>query len=407
MNKQQLVDFIWDKLTDVLIEIRINKNDFVDDPSTILAYEKTNFVNNHRTIVKIKKFDNFKKLNEILNKINFEYEISKKYSQKYIEDKFVDLLHNVIDSDDAVTHEQLDIFITELFNSIPKEFIIISKLENIEISEDLEYHLLDSVIKVFHKNELESDSDIHKSQIFEMDNTPIIFTTVSAVDNKKLKELALINFETTFNFIKLIYPNFDAKLTGAMLSGRRDFLIIKDWSMKSISSNVEWIGDSRVNEARLNSPIYEKLKDLKFETISEIQQKYLKDCLYWYGQGLKTENNSNKIINFVTILESLLKLKGEKTELNKSISERGAVMLNDSFEYRLLIKNELKEIYNVRSDIVHTGELTGNNNISTLAGAYARQIILRYITLAQRYKSHEELVGYLDNLKLGFIEEKI
>jgi len=407
LNKQQLVDFIWDKLTDVLIEIRKNKNDFLDDPSTILAYEKTNFVNNHRTIVKIKKFDNFKKLNEILNKINFEYEISKKYSQKYIEDKFVDLLHNIIDSDDAVTHEQLDIFITELFNSIPKEYIIISKLENIEISEDLEYHLLDSVIKVFHKNESESDSDIHKSQIFERDHTPIIFTKVSAVDNKKLKELALINFETTFNFIKLIYPNFDAKLTGAMLSGRRDFLIIKDWYMKSISSNVEWIGDSRVNKARLNSPIYEKLKYLKFETISKIQQKYLKDCLYWYGQGLKTENNSNKIINFVTILESLLKLKDEKTELNKSISERGAVMLNDSFEYRLLIKDELKEIYNVRSDIVHTGELTGNNNISTLAGAYARQIILRYITLAQRYKSHEELVGYLDNLKLGFIEEKI
>ncbi len=85
--------------------------------------------------------------------------------------------------------------------------------------------------------------------------------------------------------------------------------------------------------------------------------KVVKECLYWYGLGLDEKYPSARLLNFVTVLESTLKKEGENGELKRAVSERGAILLYEKFEDRKKAFKELKEIYDIRSQVVHTGKL--------------------------------------------------
>jgi hypothetical protein len=133
--------------------------------------------------------------------------------------------------------------------------------------------------------------------------------------------------------------------------------------------------------------------------------KVVKECLYWYGMGLDEGYPAARLIDFVTVLESALKNKSEMTELRRSVSERGAVLLNDSFVDRKKAFKDLKEIYDLRSKVVHTGELIDNKDMASLAGRYARTVLLALIEKAKAFNGNfEEFINHIDDIKLGKVE---
>jgi hypothetical protein len=87
-------------------------------------------------------------------------------------------------------------------------------------------------------------------------------------------------------------------------------------------------------------------------------------------------------VGFITVIESLLSA-GSRTELNYKSAMRGAALLSPCPENRILYFNKLRELYKIRSKIVHEGYVDKKTNLETLIknnlNEIAQMIFLRYI----------------------------
>jgi hypothetical protein len=117
--------------------------------------------------------------------------------------------------------------------------------------------------------------------------------------------------------------------------------------------------------------------------------------------GLEEEYPSAKLLDFVVVLESLLKKKDENTELNRAISERCAILLYDGFEERKKAAEDLKKIYKKRSEVIHTGTSIEEKDVVSLSSAYARAALQKVIKMSKDFGGDfEKFIDYLDDMKL-------
>ncbi|MCD6573943.1 MAG: hypothetical protein J7K95_07620, partial [Thermoplasmata archaeon] len=219
---------------------------------------------------------------------------------------------------------------------------------------------------------------------------------------EKAKEKALHNFMISFNLLRLYFPTFKPTLKGSLLSGMQG-LVIYNETEKNVITSLSRIGDLPLNSAYLNKDLYGKLKGLGIEELRKNHEiaKVAKECLYWYGLGLDEKYPSAKLLNFVTVLESVLKRKNETTELKRAVAERGAILLYNQFEDRKEAVDQLKKIYNIRSKVVHTGTLIGDKDIAFLAGEYARMILIELIRRSREFNGNfSRFIDYIDDMKL-------
>jgi len=118
--------------------------------------------------------------------------------------------------------------------------------------------------------------------------------------------------------------------------------------------------------------------------------------------GLDEKYPSARLLNFVTVLESTLKKDGENTELKRAVSERGAILLHEKFEDRKEVFKQLREIYDTRSKVVHTGVLIDDKNLASLAGGYARTVLIKLIKQSKDLNGNfDDFIINLDDIKLG------
>jgi len=152
--------------------------------------------------------------------------------------------------------------------------------------------------------------------------------------------------------------------------------------------------------------------------------KNIFDSLSWFSESLKNFIIPHKIIGFITALETILTDKnyGDGSVTDKTISElfseRGAIILKDTYEERLKIKKQLKEIYNLRSKIVHGVrrvliEKKGKVDFYVLESEeekklleiqhLAAEIISKVISLVEKekIKTIEELNSYIERKLLS------
>lgn len=329
-------------------------------------------------------------------------EIRKKYSEKYIEKLFLNCFADLLINEKGL-NDYIKTIVDELLTSTDKEYLVISELENIELNNDQEYELIDSTIKTLKKEDAPFDVSMISLPGTDILNKPAIITKVRACDKEKAKELALHRFLVSLNLLRLFVPSYKPVLKGALRSSIRS-LIVHDTTDKSVSVDMERVGDSPLKKSKVSSELYNKMLE---SGIGELQKenaisKVVKECLYWYGLGLDENYTAAKLIDFVTVLESTLKKKGETTELRRSVSERGAVLLNDNFEDRKIAFEQLKKIYDLRSKVVHTGTLIDNKDLAALAGGYARAVLMTIIEKSKEFNgSFEEFINHIDDIKLG------
>ncbi len=259
-------------------------------------------------------------------------EISERFSEEFIKNKVVELYHRIL-----VDESKIDSYLNELMISVIQntdDYFIASEIENIRIEDDCIYDLIDSTMKVMKEEDLPFNKrDFHLSADESLIGKHVIFTIVKAGDTEKAKEYALHNFVISFNLLRLYAPNFKPTLKGCLLSGNQELMSYNktDNSLSSIHSKE---GDLLLNHAYLNKELYallvkEGIGELKDTTsMSEV----VKECLYWFGLGLDEKHTSSKLVSFVTILEAALKNEDETTELTKTISERGALLLSNEFD---------------------------------------------------------------------------
>lgn len=111
------------------------------------------------------------------------------------------------------------------------------------------------------------------------------------------------------------------------------------------------------------------------------------DATYWMGDAIREENSTTRVVKYVTALERLLTFS-ENGGLKKIISKRGsALLLGAGFiDSAMLPKTyeNLKKLYQIRSDIVHgiISPVAKNLPISAVTvDQLVREIILSFIEL--------------------------
>ncbi|MDI6734908.1 MAG: HEPN domain-containing protein [bacterium] len=333
-------------------------------------------------------------------------DISNNYSEEFVQSKFVELYHKILDNEPnmIIDTENLTNF---FLNNTVKTFLVISEVENIRILDDQEYEIIDSIIKMMKQEDLLNKGKGFKLLSEKLVDKPTISTKVQAGDYDKAVQLATHNFMISFNLLKLYAPSFKPALKG-YLSPRVRGLVAYNETDKVPDASASLIGDALLNRAYLNNQLYKQLINAgiselrKTNTISKNTiSKVVKDCLYWFGLGLEEEYPSAKLLNFVMVLESALKRKDEITELKKAVSERGAILLYDKFEERKKAAKELKRIYDLRSKVVHTGTLIGDKDFVFLSGAYVKAVLRKLIKMSKCFNcDFDKFITYLDDMKL-------
>ena len=97
----------------------------------------------------------------------------------------------------------------------------------------------------------------------------------------------------------------------------------------------------------------------KFDALKDIldsDDEYaeaIKTASQWYFEGLCTENETFKFVKYVIAIESLLGDPKEEGRITERLSDRCAYLLADNPKERKTIKKSFKDIYKIRSAIIH------------------------------------------------------
>lgn len=399
MNKPELIQEIENKVKEFLPTLKLNNN--IDNARESFFCSQSN-----ETIVKVMTFSEQELLNAPIKTLLSNKIISERFSESTVQNRFVELYHKILSDEDEISNE-VEKVVSYFINSPLYDYFIVSEIENIRIQDDNEYEFIDSTIKKLKEEDVPFNFESSLlTDHHDLRGKPVIFTKVKAGDTEKAKELALHNFLVSFNLLKLYANGFKPVLKGCLLSGNQSLISFNEQT-KNLSCNMSRVGELPLNHAYLNQNLYDQLKD---EGICELKKnnsisKVVKECLYWFGLGLGEVYPSARLINFVTILESVLKKKGEMTELKRTVAERGTILLYDKFEQRKEALSKLKKIYDTRSKVVHTGVLIDDKDLASLAGGYARAVLIKLIKKSKYFEGNfERFIDFIDEIKLGRVQ---
>lgn len=332
-------------------------------------------------------------------------EVRAKYSEEHVSNSLLDCYEALLNDKKNVAEVVKELEDNLLSGDI-REYLIIAELDNVEIVEDRTYAFIDSNIEKLKKENVPFDISRISLPGTDLMGKPVIMTQVIAGENEKAKEIALHQFMVSLNLLRLFIPSFKPVLKGGFRSSLRS-LIVYDVLERSVSTDIARVGDSPINKARINSELYDRMLESGISDLSADNNisRVVKDCLYWYGLGLDENYPAARLLYFVTILEAVLKKKGELTELKRAVAERGAILLNDTFEDRKAAFKDLSKIYDLRSKVVHTGVSVDNEDLVSKAGGYARVVLLTLIERAKAFNGNfEEFINHVDDIKLGKAE---
>lgn len=396
MNKPELIQDIENKVKEFLPTLKLNNN--IDNAGESFFCSQSN-----ETIVKVMTFSEQELFNAPVKTLLSNKIISERFSESTVQSRIVELYHKIL-SDENELSGDVESTISFFIDSPLSDYFIISEIENIRIQDDIEYEFVDSIIKKLKEEDVPFKFDsLLLTEHQDLRGKPVIFTKVKAGDTEKAKELALHNFLVSFNLLKLYATDFKPVLKGCLLSGNQSLISFNEQN-KNLSFNMSKVGELLLNHAYLNENLYNQLKEAGICELKNNNSisKIVKECLYWFGLGLEEVYPSAKLINFVTILESTLKKKEEMTELKRTVAERGVILLYDEYNQRKEAISQLKKIYDTRSKVVHTGVLIDDKDLASLAGGYARAVLINLIRKSKDFEGNfERFIDNLDEIKLG------
>jgi hypothetical protein len=400
MDKQQLITKFRENIDLIVPKLTVN---MTLKPNESHVYSSTNLGTGITIrLVNQSEFELFENINKIL--LDTE-KLSNAFSEKFLRNETNTLLQSIL-KDQSLKENLIIQFIDKLWNQNLDDFFVLSEVENIQILDDQDYDFIDSIIKKLKKEDLPkivSQTETWYALYQELLNKPVIITRVKAGEPAKAEEKARQNFLISLNLLRLYAPSTKPSLRGGLLQNWQTIRTINE-TKEEMQQNSSHVGDRPgVNVVTLNQRNHLQVKELGLDQLKVNCpiSNVVKTCLYWYGLGLDEAHHSPKLLNFVTVLEGALKKKDETTELTKIVSERGAILLEATFEQKIEIRNELKRIYGVRSKVVHTASLGGDMDLASRSGGYARSVLLRIISLSKKYGGNfDKFIEDIDNAKL-------
>lgn len=138
---------------------------------------------------------------------------------------------------------------------------------------------------------------------------------------------------------------------------------------------------------------------LKIENLNEFQKKVI-DTVNIYSKNALRIDLSDKLIYIFSAIEGVL-LKNETEPIQQNLSERIAFLIGKTVEERKQIIKNIKDVYKIRSKIVHHGIQTITDY--ELLDEFSKTAFLTIITIidfVDKYENHIDFINYIDDIKL-------
>lgn len=426
MTEKQFIDKFKPRIDDFCKKISNNKR---HQPENLMSFSDSNYQNE----VIISSMDQVNEFYSIIDDITFYPDFNWNFSNEHIEIKVVELLTRLL-NDYTKDNVHIKKLYMDLNNGLNNEWFVVTQLNNIELKKTYPFKLIDSTIKLMSKKDFLTESTVIQLKPEEESETsffnkfvefntqswteiPCIYTSVKAGDQFKAKELAINNFNISLNLLRLYFPHYHVTIKKPTITsfdilsynktkGHRN-LSKKDKSPRTLVFDIKDYQD------------LEKKGIINLSDTSDISD-VIKECLYWYGLALDTSFPSAVLLNYVTVLEHSLK-DNNSHELSQRIADRCALFLGNDFENRKEICKTVKHIYDLRSKVVHSGnmlnkkplkngsekelnKLKSNLELTSFAGDYAKYTLMKLINENSRLNGDfEQFIHELDDMKYKYI----
>ena len=139
-------------------------------------------------------------------------------------------------------------------------------------------------------------------------------------------------------------------------------------------------------------------------------EERIKNALHFYRIGDDHSPNYQKLFFYVAAIENMILGGNDRGVLRWKFSEKGAILLADNRKKRLDLAEELKKLYDERSNIAHGGKSDYNFVMTTSARRYVYNVIVRILNLIdtcglqrvspknRKKKTGKSLDEYADNI---------
>jgi hypothetical protein len=364
-------------------------------------------------------------------------------------------LYLVLSEAMGLEEDKRDVFIDKKLKNLKSSFLsekqewtFVAPIQHLSLDDSLEIgtvsfcnygEIKDEIKNVLHKLIFENESitDKEKPETYNnavkdvekiKDEDIVAITKVKGVF-ESAKQLALSKIRLAINVIKLYsYLEDDYfGIKGEIISQSSRILI--GYNNNRMRIPYEILGplpNFKIDKDRLNLMSnwgFNILDNILINPNKNNFQDSLLTSIYWFGESCNTKLNikkeneeiferrakkhenlgyfkfGDKFLKLSNALESVLVKKNES--ITDKLAERTAFLLADKYEDRINYFKGLKELYEIRSQIVHNGDVFVSVNDMIDLSIVVQEVIFKLIKLGDEYdfKSVDDLYNYLEKLK--------
>ena len=408
------------KLTDSLkilypLIVKNSKKPF--DKENIL-FASVNTEGTHIVFFTVEEHKSYLKFIDVLLSVE---KIKMSFSKNFIKNSLTDILHQLLQSKknelDKVITKQISSLEEKLSGEINNEWLIIFPLENIRITDNelknisASFKIASSTIYRFNQEEKERIEKLFGIKFgdtthIQLNNKICIETRVFSGDIEKVEEIGYLEIDEAINFLRLFIPWLKVDVEGR-LSRKATFIKAINLRTKQIHTCSFGGGEPITNQYYINQGLYEYLDKNGLSLLNKIYENNdsnnyankIKTAIHWFGSAVKDRLDRDKFLKLIICLETLLKKNNETNEITKTISERLSLLLGIDFNHRKDIFKDMKDLYRIRSAIVHGGKKDVEEDKLNLLIEYAASSIVKILNKYEQTYGFEKMIDDLDDLK--------
>jgi hypothetical protein len=375
--------------------------------------------------------DNLVKFNEIIKELLQKEKWSLKFSEKFLDNKLLDIIANVLTTGNS-TYQLFD----ELFNfyeSYNLEYTVLLPLSGIELDVDkfeigkitiinvndkyidnLANTISNSISKTVHNNDkrIQKQKEIHENlntlnnkvcSIFKIVAEPGRAHEIAKSETNRALELLKYSIPSIYQDHFKVAVGFESEVENARLitpvisSDCKHFTFYHQLRgpLKKFSINNNTI--ERMKKIGVNDVSIILKKDN--DKITDFEDVILRG-IHWLSNSINQDEIENSFINLIICLETYFTPR-DNDPIGTAIAEAVAIIIGSNMDAKRKIKKRIKHFYKKRSGISHGGKNSILESENKELLIYAGESTMWMISNIEKFNSIKDLLSWVEEKKFG------
>jgi hypothetical protein len=336
--------------------------------------------------------------------INIGKSLSDNEIKRILDDFLIDLLYNNTDERMKTVEREIKQLFATIKSIGTEKHLFIMPINYITISGsmqigDSQFFTLDETSLIEVKNQYSLDfstilSDTRKkTEDMNRTNETSTYTLVivEANDDDKAEELAILKTERCLNVLRLFYIDSPFTIRDEKIDHFVRDIIHVNLTTQSCSGSVRAINlDTLIGAPHIDVDIIQRMEKDGLTTISQLLSKDEDDltplekdiltAIFWFGSAMKERQRDMKFVKLMTAIETILIPDGGTTKQHRLAARFASIIYNsDTPEERKKVYHIMKNLYQLRSSILHSGKGYVYEEDMGQAVAWSQRLILQLL----------------------------